>query len=268
MARRSPRDVPNHASGTPSSTASTSMSVRPPCWKPSTSGVAMMSGATVLTRMLLAPHSLAMVRARLVAPALAAPYRGVVGHAVEPAHRRHHRRHHRYAVVDHVPRHGPADEQVLGQVERRVALPRLHVDGHEVGPRRQPDDVLDDAAEPAMGLVDDLLSSGRIRDVAGHGDRLHAGRGDLVGNHTLHARDRDQRPRPRHARRGAARWPCRSPILLRSRGWGGRGVPVHRSWCVHPFVNSALRHTNASRDHSTSGGAHQGRQANRFPFTW
>ena len=33
-----------------------------------------------------------------------------------------------------------------------------------------------------MSLVDDLLSSGRIRDVAGHSDRLHAGRGDLVGH--------------------------------------------------------------------------------------
>ena len=108
----------------------------------------------------------------------------MVGRAVEPAHRRHQRQRARHAVVDHVPRRGPADEQVLGQVDAQVALPRLHVHGHEVGPGRQPDDV-DHAADPperAMGLVDDILSSGRIGDVAGDGHPLHAGRGDLLGH--------------------------------------------------------------------------------------
>ena len=48
-----------------------------------------------------------------------------------------------------------------------------------------------------MGLVDDLLSSGRISDVAGDGEALYAGRGDLVGHRTsalgIEIGDRDAR---------------------------------------------------------------------------
>lgn len=102
-----------------------------------------------------------------------------MGSSVDATDRRDESKRAGHAVVDHVAGGGPADEQMLGEVDPQVCLPGGEVDRHEVRPRRETDDV-GDGAEPAerlARLIDDPLGTCRIGDVTG--DRHTA---DLFGH--------------------------------------------------------------------------------------